>query len=146
MLNDASLRHVQLSKTAYRLISVIPKPSFTGRASSGAVVPVVPSTPAATAAKPLSSELEANTVVGMVEKIDRTKRTFSVKTATGSREFSFRDDTQFEIIAGVAVRLDEYADAHPTSFPIAEKERVRVTWRVGTALSQVATRVSPAKP
>lgn len=107
---------------------------------------MVPSTPAATAAKPLSSELEANTVVGMVEKIDRTKRTFSVKTATGSREFSFRDDTQFEIIAGVAVRLDEYADAHPTSFPIAEKERVRVTWRVGTALSQVATRVSPAKP
>jgi hypothetical protein len=121
--------------------------SGSGGSSSGAVLPVAPSTPAATAARPLSSELEPNTVVGIVEKIDRIKRTFSLKTAAGSRDFSFRDDTQFEIVAGVAVRLDEYAEAHPTSFPIAEKERVRITWRVGaTALSQVATRVSPAKP
>ena len=118
-------------------------------------MPVLPQTPAPTpsapAVAPLVSSippaLEANIAIGTVEKIDRVKRTFSLKTPTGTREFGFRDDTQVEIVPGLTVRLDEYVETHPSSLPFAEQERVRVKWRPSsTAGSQVATHVSPAKP
>lgn len=74
-------------------------------------------------------------------------RELAAPAATGTREFGFRDDTQFEIVVGVAVRLDEYVETHPSSLPFAEQERVRVKWRASTTSdSQVATHVSPAKP
>lgn len=127
-----------------------------GGSSTGSVAPVVPAAPAPRPETPTASsasaltaapELEPNTVVGVVEKIDRAKRLLSIKTSTGTRDLAFRDDTQFEIVAGVAVRLDEYLEAHPNSFPVAEKERVRIKWRTNTTTSgQVATQVSPAKP
>jgi hypothetical protein len=113
--------------------------------SSGTSVAPAPARPPAAAA--LAPELEPDTAIGVIEKIDRVKRTFSLKTTTGSREFSFRDDTQFDIVAGVTIRLDEYVEAHPTSFPVAVKDRVRIKWRTTTASQNyVATQVTPARP
>jgi hypothetical protein len=61
-------------------------------------------------------------------------------------EERFRDDTQFEVVAGVKVRLEEYVESRPESLPIAEQERVKVKWRQSTSSDlDVATEVSPSK-
>jgi hypothetical protein len=112
--------------------------SGSGGSSSGVALPVAP---------PPSPEIEPNTIVGTIEKIDRSKRLLSLRTSAGLRELAYRDDTQFEIVAGMTVRLDEYLEAHPNSFPVAQKERVRIKWRTTTATSnQIATEVRQAKP
>jgi hypothetical protein len=104
--------------------------------------------PKTEAIAPLASSapalLEADSVIGVIEKIDRGKRTLSLKTTTGLKEFSFRDDTMFlAAAASVGVRLDEYVERNSGSLPFAEEERVRVRWRKSaTTGKDVATHVA----
>jgi hypothetical protein len=94
-----------------------------------------------------ATPVEANVAVGVVDKIDRVKRVFTLKTTMGPRTFGFRDDTTFEVVAGVKVRLDEYVETRPESLPFAEQERVRVKWRQSSSSDVgIATDVAPSKP
>ncbi len=113
--------------------------------TSSSTTPIVPRTSASTVAS--TPALEPDVATGLVEKIDREKRTFSLKTVTGIMTYVVRDDTIIEIAAGVTVRLDDYLENHPRSFPFSEQERVRVKWRIAPYSEKlVATNVSPAKP
>ncbi len=84
----------------------------------------------------------ANAVSGEIETIDKVRRTFVVKLASGvKRTFGFRDDTKHTTNAGVTFRFDELSNAADAPLPISIGDKVKVQWRVATDGSHIATTI-----
>ena len=86
---------------------------------------------------------------GDVESLDPVARTFVVKDRGTSKTyvFSYRDDTTFVGAAtGAATRFDDYADIHSGHVPVAPKDHVRVTWKMGADAAKVIATSLAALP
>jgi hypothetical protein len=105
--------------------------------SGGGGTPSPPTTRPRTTPTPESpSTLDLNdptavrTLSGVVVGVDRLSRTITVRdTANLASVFAYRDDSKVETSVGVTVRFDDFADANPGQFPVALRDKVRMTWR-----------------
>lgn len=77
----------------------------------------------------------ATAVTGIIETLDREKRTFVIRytisgeTQTTRQTFAYRDDTKFQTAIGLSYRFDEFAETNNGRLPIGLTDRVEVQWR-----------------
>jgi hypothetical protein len=91
----------------------------------------------------LTRPAPANAVTGEVVTINTVARTLTIRQSpTVTKVFAYRDDSKFETSLGVGVRFDDFAGANDGRLPIANRDKVQITWRTAPdGKTQIVTAV-----
>jgi len=76
----------------------------------------------------------AASFTGVIEAIDRQVRTITIRMAgtPTTRIFAYRDDSKLQTVTGSSIRFDEFGEMSGGQIPVANNDKVQVTWRTST--------------
>lgn len=74
------------------------------------------------------------TFAGVIEAIDRQARTVTIRRVgtPETRVFAYRDDSKLQTVTGSSIRFDEFGEMSGGQIPVANDDKVQITWRAST--------------